>query len=105
MSDYNGYTNRETWGIALMIDSQGDSEYVEELVKQALENNTDGHIIYDVSKTLREWIEENNPLTGQCTLYADLLNCALCTVDWNDLARKYIQSYRENLDYAKTNNQ
>ena len=77
MSDYNGYTNYQTWNVALWIDNdQGLHEMCQEW------DDT-----YDLSNWLREYFtDEVNPLADQANVYTDLLGHALAAVDWHEVA-------------------
>ena len=74
--DYNGWTNYETWVTALWIDNeQGSYNYRCELSEEA-KKQSDHATSYD-SETIKDWIEELNPLADKASLFTDLLNGAL----------------------------
>ena len=114
---YQGYTNYETWAVALWIDNdQNTQEEVKELVKTTLDGveidnspSTDGLGIADfkhrrttaVADALKDFVEElkenNIDLREQIAweLFSDLLNSAIDNVNWFELARKYIDEQKE----------
>ena len=64
--EYNGWTNRETWGLALHIDNdQGLQEQASELIGQAFLENIDTEKadgwqdgLYEAEKALTEWVDD-----------------------------------------------
>jgi len=107
MSDreYNGWANYETWLVNLWMDNeQGSQEFFREQARE----------IYDAAKPkpnpgftqaqlarirfadwLKEYHEENRPEMPTCGLYYDLLSGALSEVNWNEIARHYIEAIEE----------
>jgi hypothetical protein len=94
---YNGWTNYETWAVALWIDNEeGSCERARELAVDARDTakadlsqfkRTAEGLLAD---TLREWIrDEDAPDLGP-TLYSDLLSAALSEVDWYEIAEHYL---------------
>ena len=65
MSDYNGWTNYETWCVKLWI----DKEFV---------TDPDNGLIPDLGATLA----------------ADLLNAALSEVDWREIAENMLEDFQ-----------
>ena len=89
MSTYQGWTNYETWCVALWLDNeQGSYDYCVELAKD-LDGDT-----YALSERLKEMHEEAAPeVTG---VFADLQNAALAAVNWRELAEHYEGVVRDN---------
>jgi len=86
---YNGWTNYETWAVALWIDNEeGSYLYSRELVAAA----ADAHPEYPTSgaaDALKEWQEEQRPDLG-ASVWADLLGAAFDDVDWHEIAENYL---------------
>jgi hypothetical protein len=86
---YNGYTNYETWAVSLwMSNDEGSYLHYRELAQEILEDNDDDkaeatRLFADVLKADHE---ENNPLADQANVYTDLLNAALGSVNWYEIA-------------------
>ena len=89
---YNGWNNYETWAVALWIDNDYSSyQYRCELAEQAKEEHEDEDKRENcLASGLRNWIEEQNPLTDSASLFNDLLNSALSEVDWQEIAENFL---------------
>jgi hypothetical protein len=80
--EYNGWTNYETWSIALFIDNEQEwYDCVKEIMKQPDQ--------YDRMTDIKDFIEENI-VTGNLTAYqSQLLNASLSEVDWYEVEKHY----------------
>jgi hypothetical protein len=96
MSGYNGWSNYETWNVALWLDNdEGSYHYwraiAEEIAETAGENQitTLPNPTYELSQLLKDHHEEHAPeLAGT---YADLLGAALSEVDWHEIAEHLLE--------------
>ena len=89
---YNGWNNYETWVTALWIDNDYSSyqyrcELVEQIKKEHEEKNKQENCL---ASSLKDWIEEQNPITESASLFADLFNSALSEVDWQEIAENFL---------------
>lgn len=97
---YQGYTNRQTWAVALWIDNDY-SLYNQVLatvadVKATVTSKADWmtdseYITHWSAECIKELVENDNPLADQADLYSDLLSHALAVVDWVEVAQHYIE--------------
>lgn len=112
--EYNGWTNRETWALALNIDSdQGLQESASELIGQAFLENIDTEKengweigVYEAESALSDWVDDifSPEYWGQETLSAGLLSIlkdvgSLYRVNFREIAESWledeIQSFKE----------
>ena len=89
---YQGWTNYETWAVALWLNNeQGSYEQAVQMARDAVDEADGGDrpargILADA---IKEWMEEEAPDLG-ATLWGDLLGAALGAVDWHDVADHYL---------------
>jgi hypothetical protein len=88
---YQGWTNYQTWAVALWVDN--DEGLYHERIRVVRRSLARGNA-YDVERALKSWIEEMTPDMG-ATLWADLLTSALSDVDWSELAAHWIAEDEE----------
>jgi hypothetical protein len=96
---YNGWTNYETWNVALWLrnDAGSDqywSERTEEIARAA-EPEYDwedkrGAAVRDLAQEIQSEIEESDPLADQASLFSDLLRAALSEVNWREIAENWL---------------
>ena len=112
MSDekgYNGWTNYETWLVALWLDNeQGSYDYWREAALEAYRSPAENRYMDPdarrrltlVERLRTEIKDEGIPDELSSGLYSDLLNAALSEVDWYDLARHYLDEIQDEADEA-----
>jgi hypothetical protein len=89
---YNGWKNYETWLVALWINNdQGTQEIALDMARQYKGME---HENYELSHALKDWIEEQNPLSDNADLFTDLLNAALSEVDWYEIAESFFEDIK-----------
>ena len=85
---YNGWTNYETWAMALWIDNDAWSQNW--ALEIATEANGDR---YDCAYALKDGMEETMPEVE--SVWADLLNAAWSEIDWYEIADAYLAQAAE----------
>ena len=84
---YNGWTNYETWLVNLWLDNDGASEYLRERCAETYEFSQDFDES-DFADVIRDYVAEayEIPTSG---MLADIVNAALSSVDWREIASHY----------------
>jgi hypothetical protein len=112
---YNGHTNYETWVVSLWLDNnQGSHEYwgdaAVECRGEALADNNpflkgltltlEDKTRYRLAKRLKEEITADADALmedsgNEASMFADLMHGAISEVDWDELARGYMENMPE----------
>lgn len=101
---YNGWTNYETWNLALWLgNDEGSYDYWQERStevyrdtdKDADDRREDAAIT--LADQLKDEIEENSP-AGVTGFYADILSAAISEVNWYEIARHWIDDVADDID-------
>ena len=99
---YNGWSNYETWNVALWFDNEpGSYEYRREVSRDHLES-ADGDkdtAVSDVADWLKDDINVRSPDLG-ASMYADLLNAAISEVNWYEIAKHWVEEAVEEAEEA-----
>lgn len=101
---YNGWSNYETWNVA---NDQGTYGMVREWTEDAIEQAGDTPIgdripltveetaQRDVAQRLQDFVEENNPLSGDGSMYSDILSANLREVNYDEIAAHWVEEMAE----------
>lgn len=96
---YNGWTNYETWNVALWIDNEeGSYRYWRDTMRD-LWDHAEAHphehwtrseqARFTLADRLKNELEESKPELG-ASMWSDLLNAALSEVNWNEIAGNWL---------------
>lgn len=97
-SDYNGWTNYETWDVKLWIDNdQASYDYWRDIAKEIYKGSKATEYAskieqagFSLRDVLSNEFDNNNPLEEAST-YTDLLGSALQSVNWYEIAKSIIE--------------
>ena len=90
---YNGWKNYETWNVKLWLDNEEGTQELQNAWAHDVQNNH--RPISDLADIIKDFIEENNPLLGEASLYSDILSAALGDVDWYEIAEHILNDYED----------
>lgn len=92
--EYNGWTNYETWLVALWL---GNEQYYQERCNEMALEDRDA---YSLGKQIEEMLDSDHPFHGDnaseegkrfaASFWADLINSAMKEVDFTEIAEHYI---------------
>ena len=100
---YNGWTNYETWLVNLWMDNeQGSQDYYREQARDIYDDAQAKPYLTraEVARIhFADWLqqehEDNRPEMPASGVYYDLLSGALSEVNWDEIARHYIDAIVE----------
>ena len=91
--EYNGWYNYETWAVALWLDNeQGSQDYWLEVAEDYRKRRID-NAKYAMAECLKQAHEEALPEVSGFA--ADLLGAAMSEVNWDEIAKHYIEMAAE----------
>ena len=111
MSDYNGWTNKETW--LVRAHELFDSEQIKEFIEWHFNNEASTHIAIAndllhggveraLTLDLADWMEEYHDelieelgLLPSNSYVQDQLNCSIGSINWVEIAEHYDQEIKE----------
>ena len=112
---YNGWTNYETWNVALWCDNdQGSYNYWREQTEEALDLEDDTNVLSTpntilshieratrhLAEVLCKEVKDGNPLIEEASLYSDILSANLSEVNWDEIAKHWIEEVVDNAETA-----
>lgn len=109
-STYNGWSNYETWCVNLWLENeQSTYEMLREMAREVVTaasrygpfhpaNSplTDASALPGVlAEQIKDYVEEQNPLGSDASLYSDLLNSAISECDFHEIATGILEDLAE----------
>jgi hypothetical protein len=102
---YNGWSNYETWNLALWIgNEQGSDSYWREVAEEAYrEAEVDGSrtrrevAAYEIAERLKAETEEGAPDIGN-SFYSDILGAAMSEVNYYEIAENWLEDVASDID-------
>ena len=86
---YNGWTNYETWLTNLHYDGFCFEDQVNDGVFDDMDDDEIRVYVRDyIEESIKDMVEEYTP---DNLFIQDLINSALCEVDWHDIADQYME--------------
>ena len=80
--NYNGWKNRETWVVALWLNNEQDLYNVCRAIVKVNDR-------FKARDMIEDMVRRQSPIT--CGMYADLINHALWQVDWDAIAKSFME--------------
>jgi hypothetical protein len=87
---YQGWTNRETWCVALWLNNE---QVLEE--GAAAVCNQPGEMLQEAAQSLENFVDDmlDDHPTFVGTMFRDLVNCCLARVNWREIAETFRGRY------------
>lgn len=108
--EYNGWTNYETWAVALWIDNDGGADrWIEragEILDQPWEpfypsQDHARSCAHQLGAEIKDEHEEGDPTANSESVYEDLMRAALSEVNWDEIAGHYVDAARTSAEAGK----
>jgi hypothetical protein len=105
MSNFEKYNGWEggypTWNVALWLDNDGSDSMLEEWATELLKESYSGDMdeavndaTYQLSIRLKDYIQENNPLGDEASMFSDMLGYMIDSVNFYEIAEHYVEDVR-----------
>lgn len=115
---YNGWTNYETWNVALWIGNEQDTDRQSREMAQEAWDESDGpstyakftgkeiftreeNAAYLLEKRIRDWVKSEMVPDLGASMASDLLSAALSEVNWREIAENWLSDVDKTEDAAE----
>src|SRR5439155_26953515 len=101
---YNGWSNYETWCVNLWLSNdEGTYRHCRSRARDDTNTAEDSSRVregiwtieeatrFQLADALKEFLDERNPIAAQASVFTDLINSALCEVDWHEIADAFLE--------------
>ena len=90
---YYGFKNYETWTVNNAINSsESYYNYFTNLAIKLKKKYRTPQAVAKLAEAIKDEIKSGNPLSGDPSLYSDLMNSAISEVDYMDIAEMFFDS-------------
>ncbi len=97
-SSHNGWSNYETWVVNLWLgNDEGSYNTCRTLAQRCFEEAVADEVLsrkeracYQLANSLKEMVQDGNPLASDASVYADLINASLSEVNWKEIANSLL---------------
>jgi len=86
---YNGHSNYQTWVTELWMDNDQNSQLFWLDMAKQYDN------VADLSRYLKFYYEEENPVKETSGVFADLMQYQLDAINWDEIASSYLKMIAE----------
>ena len=97
-TNYQGWKNYETWNVKLWLDNDSGLQELQTEWLETAKNTPIKSVVWTkeentrfiLADLIKDFVEENNPLANDASMFTDLLQSAIGNVDWNEIAENII---------------
>lgn len=104
---HEGWSNYETWAVQLWIDNtEWTYEQRREMARETLRAADFAAAADGFGERIKNWVEDNRPRFDETSstavgLWTDLLNAAVSEVDWDEIARAWLDEAETEVEAAE----
>ena len=95
---HNGYENYETWNVTLWLNNErGTYFYFTDRAKDLLKEEPPDYLtakeyaLIKLAEEIKEYVEDENPLAENASMFSDLLQAAISSTNWSEVANSFLE--------------